>query len=749
MSSGQISQRPLVQHQLKARAYSQRNPSKVPTISSAVTIKERATFLLVQPDGNIPTGHEEGYGLYFRDCRFLDYWELRINGASLTSLMASASAGFASVHELSNPVLVGRGDAIVPELSLRVRIEWVLEDGGDEEQATLHSVVTVTSFSPQPVDLELTARFGTRFNDVFEVSGLVPPRHHRIVSRNIDSSSVILANRGEDGHWRSTALRFSPEPTSLTETQATYQLHLATAECWSLSIRINVVVSSEQVDASLKPLVREAVAALGKQLHSSRNEWLERGLQVTTSNRLLKQILDRSFSDLAMLRTALDGDEYFAAGLPWFGTLFGRDSIITAIQTLAYDYTIAERTLRLLARFQGRVVDEWRSEQPGKILHELRLGALAQTDHIPSPYYGSVDATPLFLILMAEHYAWAGETTLFLELRSHVEAALRWIDTYGDSDGDGFVDYDATSEDGYLVNQGWKDSGDAIVNADGSLATAPIALVEVQGYVYLAKRKIADLFTATGDHQRAERLRQEAEALRQRFNEQFWISSEGIYALALQEGGRPCAVTSSNSGQALWAEIVAAERVPEVVRSLLDDTMFTGWGIRTLAASERRYNPVGYHLGTVWPHDNSLIAAGLRKYGYDTDAVRLFSGIFDAATHFVHGRLPELFAGFARSDIEFPAHYPVACHPQAWAAGSLPFMLRTCLGLDANASAGELSIVRPTLPPWIDRVVLRGLHVGKSTVDLGFTRDAAGTRATVIKRTGDLQVITVGQAVAE
>lgn len=744
MSSRQISQRQLAQNRLKARVFSQRNPSKVPTISGAVTIKERATFLLVQPDGNIHTGHKEGYGLYFRDCRFLDFWELRINGALLTSLMASASAGFASVHELSNPILAGRGGASLPELSLRVRIEWVLEDGGDEEQATLHSVVTVTSFNPQPVDLELSARFGARFHDVFEVRGLVPARRHRVVSRNIDSSSVILANHGEDGRWRSTALRFCPDPTSLTETQATYQLHLATAESWSLSIRINVVVSAEQVDACLKPLVQEAVAALGEQLHNSRNEWLERGLQVKTSNRPLNRILDRSFSDLAMMRSALDGDEYFAAGLPWFGTLFGRDSIITAIQTLAYDYTIAERTLRLLARFQGRVVDEWRSEQPGKILHELRLGAQAQANRIPSPYYGSVDTTSLFLILMAEHFAWVGEPRLFLELRSHVEAALRWIDDYGDSDGDGFVDYEATPEDGYLVNQGWKDSGDAIVNADGSPATPPIALVEVQGYVYLAKRKIADLFAAVGERSVAERLRQEAEALRQRFNERFWLPKDGIYALALQKDGRPCAVMSSNPGQALWGEIVAAERASEVVRKLLDATMFSGWGIRTLASSERRYNPVGYHLGTVWPHDNSLIAAGLRKYGYDTDAVRLFSGIFEAATHFVHGRLPELFAGFARNDFELPAHYPIACHPQAWAAGSIPFLLRTCLGLEANAPKGQLSIVRPTLPPWLDHVVLRGLRVGTSSVDLGFTRQGLEVHATVIKQTGDLRVITAG-----
>jgi glycogen debranching enzyme len=423
-------------------------------------------------------------------------------------------------------------------------------------------------------------------------------------------------------------------------------------------------------------------------------------------------------------------------------TLFGRDSLITAIQALAYDPTIAENILRLLAHFQATEVDEWRDEQPGKIIHELRVGELANLGEVPhAHYYGTVDATPLFLILMGMHARWTGRLDVFQDLRENVERALRWIDKYGDLTGDGFVQYESKSEHG-LVNQGWKDSGDAIIDENGDLAKPPIALVEVQGYVYRAKRLVAELYRRTGDPDTAARLEREAEDLRTRFNDAFWLSDGECYALALEAGGRPVAVIASNPGQALWTGIADREKASKTAERLMQSDIYSGWGIRTLSEKERRYNPVGYHLGTVWPHDNSIIAAGFRRYGLDQAARQVMKGIFEAATYFPNYRLPELFSGFSRQDYEVPVRYPVACHPQAWAAGAVPFMVETALGLVPDAFSKRLRIVRPSLPDFVHHLELRGLRVGDASADLRFESTAdARTAVDVLKIDGDLEIL--------
>ncbi len=336
------------------------------------------------------------------------------------------------------------------------------------------------------------------------------------------------------------------------------------------------------------------------------------------------------------------------------------------------DPHLAAETLRVLAHFQAEREDEWRDMQPGKILHELRIGELSQMGEIPhTPYFGSVDATALFLILIGQQAAWSGELSLFEELRGPVERALQWIARYGDRDGDGYVEYQSTSEHG-LVNQGWKDSGDGIVDADGSLAKPPIALVEVQGYVYQAKLGVAALYERAGDFQRAAQLRREADELRERFNRDFWLGDKGIYTLALQADHKPLGVVASNAGHALWSGIADADKARRTMERLMADDMFSGWGIRTLSGQEKRYNPIGYHLGTVWPHDNAIIAAGFRRYGFYDALCRIFQGMLEAAMHFEARRLPELFGGFGRDEYRVPVHYPVACHPQAWAAASIP-----------------------------------------------------------------------------
>ena len=431
--------------------------------------------------------------------------------------------------------------------------------------------------------------------------------------------------------------------------------------------------------------------------------------------------------------------------MPWFVTLFGRDSIITALQTLAYDPEIAAQTLRLLAKYQSRQVDEWRDAQPGKILHELRTGEMARLGEIPhTPYYGTINATPLFLTLVGRHAAWTGDLTLFDELRDNIELALEWINKYGDLDGDGFIEYASASEKG-LINQGWKDSGDAIVNADGSLGRPPIALVEAQGYAYQAKREIASLFRRAGDDGRAERLESEADELRRRFNQDFWLEDKGIYALALQACQEPVAVVSSNPGHALWSGIADEDKARRTMERLMADDVFNGWGMRTLSERERRYNPIGYHLGTVWPHDNSIIAAGFKRYGFDEAAMRVFTGIVQAAMHFGNYRLPELFAGFHQREFGVPARYPVACHPQAWAAGSVPYLVETALGLVPEAFEQRLRVVRPQLPDFVYWLEVRSLRVGSAHADLRFERAMNGAIAfRVMRIDGRLDVVGDG-----
>jgi glycogen debranching enzyme len=732
--------RPTRAQQVKATAFSRRSPSPVSSIADAVTIRKDGPFLLSQPNGNMPGGVEHGYGFYLEDCRFLDCLEMRIDGELPVTLMASSAEGFSALYQLSNPALVATDGAAIPERSLGIEIIRTLEAGKTPDEAIAHQSVTFQNYGQRAVNVTITLCYRSEFLDLYEIRGLVPKQQIDVSARVVDESTVLLARLGEDGSWRSVSISFSPQPTDLTEQKATIRLSLDPGATKVLNLGIAAARTADLHAVTQKPESCAAITSLHRAYHQSRQDWRRNQTLVTTSSELFDLTLDRSLLDLWLLRTDLDGDEYIAAGLPWFGTLFGRDSAVTAMQTLAFDFTLAERTLRILAHLQGTRVDHWRSEAPGKILHEFRRGELARADVIPNPYYGSVDSTPLFLILVAAHYAWSGDLSLFRELRPNVEAALQWIDQYGDSDGDGFVDYVAEHGDDTIVNQGWKDSGDAIMNADGSLAKSPIALVEVQGYVYLAKRNLADLFDADGAPDIAQRLRKEASQLRQRFNERFWLPDLGTYALALQDGGRPCAVVTSNPGQALWGEIVDPDRAPKVVGRLMDGTMFNGWGVRTLASTERRYNPIGYHLGTVWPHDNSLIATGLRKYGLDAEARSIFSGIFSAASRFSHYRLPELFAGYERNPLSGPAHYPVACHPQAWAAGSIPLLLQTSLGLVPDAPHQTLRVVRPDLPSWLDQVQLCELRVGQATVDLKFVREGECTRAEVTRQEGTLKV---------
>ncbi|HEY2896346.1 MAG TPA: glycogen debranching N-terminal domain-containing protein, partial [Gemmatimonadaceae bacterium] len=610
----------------------------------------------------------------------------------------------------------------------------------DGSRLTLTDKISLRNYSQSAAKISIDLSFRSRFEDIFVVRGMLPVKAKHRFRHEVSKDSIAYSHRGVDETTRSTSIRFSPRPKSISEMKASWSLTIAPHETMQLGVTISV---SENPDASEPPHIAKRSS---KAAPSSISRVSQVGIPSTNRMHVsgddsnLGRMLARSLSDLQTLRTNIGGAEFFAAGVPWFVTLFGRDSIVTAIQTLAFDSSIAEQTLRVLARYQGKQVDTWREEQPGKVLHELRVDELTRANLLPySPYYGTIDATPLFLILVARHAAWTGKLALFDELREHIELALTWIAQYG-MDADGYVAYDSNKSDGTLVNQGWKDSGDAIVNADGSLAVPPIALVEVQAYVYKAKCEIANLFRRAGESARATELEREASALRTRFNRDFWNEKRGTYVLALQRDGKPAAVVSSNPGHALWCDIADPKKARRTMEQLMSDEMFSGWGIRTLASSEERYNPIAYHLGTVWPHDNSIIAAGFRHYGFDRAAQRVISGIMQAAMRFHHVRLPELFAGFSSANFDDPVRYPVANHPQSWGAGSIPFMLTTLLGLEPDAFNRRLRVVRPLLPEFVNRLDVLRLAVGGAKVDLRFCRRARDVTVDILRLDGELDV---------
>ncbi len=709
----------------KQRVLTHGAPSVTSGIADAVVVKNGDLFFLTDPAGIAPLGGNHGFGLYYHDCRYLSGYDLKLAGANPLCLVSTAEQGYMAAFQLTNPDIRMYGGALIRKEGIGVKWERLV----NADRPALDELITMENFEPQDAAFPLTLTFEAGFEDVFAIRGLLPEKPGRSHEPAWKNGALLFVYEGADKLYRSLSVHFSPAPDSMKGTTASFDIRLGPRERKQLAISLVLAESERAPDVSHESHYVSDFPRVRERLQRDSDDWVAGETEVRSDSLLLDTIMDRSLRDLHALKSRLGRHDYFAAGVPWFVTLFGRDSIITAAQTLAYDPEIAAQTLRLLAEYQSRRVDEWRDAQPGKIPHELRTGEMAKLGEIPhSPYYGTIDATPLFLTLVGRHAAWTGDLKLFNELRDNIEMALKWIDEYGHLDEDGFIEYASASEKG-LINQGWKDSGDAIVNADGSLARPPIALVEAQGYVYQAKREIAALFRRAGDGGRAERLESEADELRRRFNRDFWLEDKGIYALALQAGREPVTVVSSNPGHALWSGIADGEKARRTMERLMADDVFNGWGVRTLSEKERRYNPIGYHLGTVWPHDNSIIAAGFKRYGFDEAAMRVFTGIVRAAMHFGHYRLPELFAGFHQREFGVPVHYPVACHPQAWAAGSVPYLIETSLGLVPEAFERRLRVVRPQLPDFVYWLEVRRLRVGAAYADLRFERVADGAIA--------------------
>lgn len=693
--------------------------------------------MLCEPSGDVPLGNKQGFGLYYHDCRFLNGYALTIAGSPPNALEANSEHGLMAEFVLTNPDLKQSRGKILEKQSLGISWQRIIQ----ASQLSLQDVITCTNYTVQPLELLLCFSFEAGFEDVFEIRGLHPAKIGKIKKPGWRNGVLLFEYDGADGLYRTLAIKVIPPPKTRRPDGFDLKLGLGANESKQIHLTLLLAESSKKRAVIPKAHSKPDTKPLTIRLDKGSDDWVESHCQMRSSGRLLNNVFERSMRDLRVLKTSLEGQEYFSAGLPWYGALFGRDSIISSLQTLAFRPDIAQQTLRLLTKYQGKEVNDCRDEQPGKIMHELRVGELAHLSEIPqTPYYGSVDSTPLFLILIARHANWTGDLSLFRELKPSIERAFDWITRYGDETGDGYLQYSSKSNKG-LGNQGWKDSGDAIMNSDGALAKPPIALVEVQGYVYLAKISLAEVYERDGDRDTAEKLRVEAKQLQARFERDFWVEDKGMYALALQAGKKPAAVVSSNPGQMLWSGMAQPDRAKNTVEQLMSPAMFSGWGVRTLSSQERRYNPVGYHLGTVWPHDNSIMAAGLRLYGFDQDACSVLGGIVDAAQHFEHYRLPEVFAGFSRDEFHVPVRYPVACHPQAWAAGAVPFMIESLLGLVPKAFENRLQVLRPVLPESINHLELLRLRVGKSSVDLRFERGPDGLATThVIKVHGKLDV---------
>jgi glycogen debranching enzyme len=689
------------------------------------------TFAIFDRFGDIhPVGFGQ-QGLYRQDTRYLNRLELRLCGVRPLLLSSAVREdNLVLAVDLTNPDLESPRGRPLPRGTVHLLRTKFLLDGVCSEQIVLYN------YGEAPVDIDLSIAFNADFADIFEVRGQSRPRRGVSLAPEITPAGVTLSYRGLDNIIRSAVLRGAPTEWRFTDSGLSAPIHLQPHEETTLTFTIScesngTVHPPERHDEGLARASNErALSPVAE-------------IDIYTSNEQFNEWLSRSQADLNMLATATPFGYYPYAGVPWFSTVFGRDGIITAFELLWLVPALAKGVLSYLAGAQATAKDAERDAEPGKILHEIRQGEMAQLREVPfGRYYGSVDSTPLFLMLAGAYYERTGDAEFLGSIWSNIEAALEWIDRYGDLDGDGFVEYARQSETG-LLQQGWKDSHDSIFHADGHFAKGPIALSEVQAYVYAARSGLVAPAKDLGQMDRAEKLRAQADQLKTKFEESFWCDDIGMYALALDGEKRQCRVRSSNAGQCLFSDIALPVRARRTTESLLSPAMFSGWGIRTIASTEKRYNPMSYHNGSVWPHDNALIAIGSLRSRDKQLALRVLSGLFDLAIFTELHRLPELICGFPRRPGKGPTLYPVACSPQAWAAGAAFLTLQACLGLSIHARESRVYLYYPALPESLEVVRVRNLRIGDASVDLVFERHAETVGVDIQRRSGDIEVVAL------
>jgi glycogen debranching enzyme len=668
-------------------------------------------------------------GLYFNDTRFLSWYELRFEGRRpllLSSVVQDDNAALSVT--LANPDVYAGGVISLPRDTIaieRTKFLW---------QAVCYERIGFRNYADNTRHFRIDIGFAADFRDLFEVRGTSRERRGTCTSVLTEDGAGFYYE-GLDNVKRKTELRFWPPPSRLETNRATFEFELAAGARRSLFVSV-------LCEDTNKPRYN----SFGHSFRARRRAIRGKATGIATvesSNELFNEVCRRATADLYMLMTRTRHGLYPYAGIPWYSTAFGRDGIITAMLLLWLDPSIAKGVLGFLAETQAKTLDPLSEAQPGKILHEMRKGEMARLGEVPfALYYGTVDATPLYVMLAGMYFDRTGDIETIAAIWPNIKAALQWINTFGDADGDGFVEYARQNASG-LVNQGWKDSYDSIFHADGALAEGPIALCEVQGYVFAAKTHAAKLAHRLGECDFEKRLRGEAQGLQKNFGAAFWCEDLGTFALALDGDKCPCRVRTSNAGHALFTGIAAPEQAARLVETLLGRDSFSGWGIRTVASGEARFNPISYHNGSVWPHDNAMIALGLARYGYPWHAAKVFSAMFEAAAYQELRRLPELFCGFIRKPHRGPTAYPVACAPQAWASAAPFAFLRACLGMDVRHEANSVSFRNPAMPAFLNYVTLNQLSLGKSRLDLTLHRHGRDVTLNLLRRQGDAKVMLI------
>jgi len=705
-------------------------PMTGPAARPRRALKQDDTFVVLDSHGDIGASAGGPDGLFNADTRYLARLELVLDGVQPLLLGSNLrDDNSALTVDLTNPD-VYRNERIVLQKDMLHIVRTIFLWRG-----TAYQRIGLQNHGETTASFDLTLLFDNDFADLFEVRGERRPRRGIGSSKLLGPADVALEYNGLDGKPRSTALQFDPRPTRLAVNAATFHLELAPQQASSLFVS---VACNKPAALKPSPFFRGLLAHRREMRQSTSG-----ATSIETSNNIFNEVLCQAMADLNMLMTETPQGRYPYAGIPWYSTTFGRDGLITALQMLWIDPRVARGVLKRLAFYQAKSIDPLADAEPGKILHEMRGGEMAALREVPfAQYYGSVDATPLFVLLAGLYVERTGDDETLAELWPSIEAALRWIDGAGDPDQDGFVEYQRASEQG-LANQGWKDSYDAIFHADGRLAEGYIALSEVQGYVFAGKRLAGRCALRLGLVDRALQLETEAQRLAERFEEAFWCDDLGTYALALDGAKQPCKVRTSNAGQLLFTGIARTDRARMVASDLMSHKFFSGWGIRTVARGEARYNPMSYHNGSIWPHDNALIALGLARYGLKHSVEHVFKGLFDAASYMDLRRLPELFCGFQRERRRGPTLYPVACAPQAWASATPFTLLEAALGLEFDAQRGEIRLRNPRLPAFLNEVILRELQLGPSSVDLRVRRHGDDVSLEVLRTRGQIQVSIV------
>ena len=689
-------------------------------------------FLIANRFGDIEHLGASRFGLFYAESRHLSRFSMRMNQLQpllLSSMVAEDNAFLAvDVTNVDSPE-AGSPDGELKRGSLHVfRSQFLLE-------GCRHEHIRVRNYGVEPVRLRMSFQFDADFADIFEVRGSKREKHGHRLPDSVEGDVVTIAYRGLDGVLRRTLIHFSPRPTTLSFDGASYYFALdPTGET-----SVICSVSCQQGEhAACIPSYEAAFLRVMDDFNRPR----EHECQVSSSNETFQTWLKQSAVDIRMLTEGNPEGPYPYAGVPWFSTVFGRDGIITALECLWNEPRLAESVLKYLAQTQATEVVPEQDAEPGKIVHEMRRGEMAAMKEVPfGRYYGSVDSTPLFVLLAAAYFERSGNAQLIREIWPNIKRALNWLEVFGDRDGDGFVEYQQQAEKG-LTQQGWKDSQDSIFHSDGRLAEAPIALCEVQAYVYAAKRGAASLARMMQDSDLADRLDASASTLQSRFDEAFWCDEINSYAIALDGKKKQCRVRTSNAGHTFLCGIATRQRAKHVAETLMDNHSYCGWGIRTVAACEARYNPMSYHNGSVWPHDNAIIGLGLARYGFRDEVTRIVDGLHEASRYVDLNRLPELFCGFhRRPQTNGPTLYPVACSPQAWAAGSVYMLVQACLGMTIDAATMQVRFAHPVLPTKVDEIQVRRLHIGKSQIDFALRRAGKEARIEILHSSGDIKIV--------